>query len=279
MFQEAVHNGHPDAKAMGPCFVDLQNWRTSDTGTWQNFLDAGGANYCDALSFHDYNTCVNGDINEGRNSIEYFFSKLEEAGVDTATTEMWQTEATHAKTSDLFAVAHFRRARFSGDQDDAVGAVRDADGEEPVVVRPVARLLVGIRRSWLPEEPTRRFCHPDLMRTLAEEIHGKLYHHRVDFGSVSANQIFLGNVYGSANTGSVVALVATSPLDLGTVTLQVVGTTNALVTVDAFGNESTVAQSSGRVTVDVGDVLTYRSVAGRRQRVGIRGKRLGTTRW
>lgn len=249
-FHAAVHAGHPDAVAMGPCFVDITNG-----GRWASFLSNGGADYCDAISFHDYNTCLQGDVTQGRNNIQAFFALLESYGVDVANTEMWQTEATHAKDQDLFAVAKWRYARF-----------------------PILKTLLweqyGIPAEknpyWYDEQ--RGFwaysayfmyffsinAQAGLQRVLTDETFGKNFHHPVDFGSVAANEIFIGNVYGESSTGSTMVMACSSAIDpTPTVTLNVLGDAEFLEVVNGNGAVTTVAVVGGKITVDVEDIPTY----------------------
>lgn len=248
LFQGFVHAGHPDAKAIGPCFVDI----TNET-RWRAFLNAGGGNYVDAPSFHDYNTNVQGDINEGRANIETLLSWFDEYGVDYS--EMWQTEATHSKIADLFAVAHPRRARIT-----MIKTLMWEQYGVPMEKNPYWYDLNHGFWSYNSSAWTG-FYSPNpqvgLMRTLADEVFGKNFHHAVDFGSVPANQMFLGNVYGDAVAGSTMALICASYMADSTVTLQIVGTTDPIQVVDSWGNVTSVAQSSGRITVDVLDIPTY----------------------
>ncbi len=250
VFADAVHEANPDAKAIGPCAVDITNL----TG-YRQFGDAGGFGFVDEVSFHDYNTCLNGDVNQARNTIEAFLSMLAE--YDAQDKPRWQSEANHAITS-VVNVYHPRRSR--------IPLLHTMVWEQygvPFERNPIwydwshgfwsyASFMVGGYAGDKTMFPWgTMFC------TYAQEVFGKEFHHPVDFGCVPANNIFIGNVYGDAATGSVMALAATSQMPSSTVTLTVVGTTDPLVVVDAFGVESTVTQSAGRVTVDVQETPTY----------------------
>lgn len=250
LFQAAVHEGHPDAVAIGPCPVDI-----SDLAAWRVFLDAGGGDYCDELAFHDYNTCVNGDINQGRGNIEAFLSMLAEYGLEDMT--MWQTEATHSITS-VYSIYMPRRSRV-----------------------PLLKLLLWDQYG-IPMERNPAWydwshgfwsyssflfmgyggdksMNPwgTLWCVFAQELFGKAFHHPVDFGCVPANKMFIGNVYGDAGAGSVMALACASSMPDSTVTLTIDGTTDDLTVVDSFGNEQDYSQTSGRITVPVLETPTY----------------------
>lgn len=259
-FQEAVHAGNADAKAIGPCTVDICNLDGSlgEKSNWKNFLDAGGGNYLDEISFHAYNTFIQGDINLARATLDRFFAFLKTYGLDTK--PMWQTEA------------HWSPPYF------APGPALMARGGvvSTLWVETFEQYGIPAERNpyWYDWShgfwgvPVFLFCtyHGDksalpavgILGTLAREKYGKAFHHAIDFGSVCANNIFLGNVYGDEATGTVAVLVATSYLGAdSTVTLNVYGTTADLTVVDTWGNESTVSQSAGKVTVPVLDIPTF----------------------
>lgn len=248
-FYWAVKDGHPDAKVVGPGFVNI-----SDLNAWVVFGDAGGFDWCDEISFHDYNTGVNGDFNQARDSIRSFKQVLVDYGQQNKL--LWQTEANHA-VLPVLNVYHPRRSRI-----------------------PMNHILVW-EQNGLPFERNPYWydvshgfwSYPSfyvsgdvgvlppalLICTYAQEVFGKAFDHPIDFGSVAANHMFLGNVYGDAVTtgGSVAVMVCNSSMPNSTVTLSIVGTTDDLTVVDGWGVETTVSQTAGRVTVDVGDTPTY----------------------
>jgi len=251
LFQDAVHTGHPDAKAIGPCTVNISRELN------ERFFELGMGEYCDEISFHDYNAIANGDINLGRNQIEDFLALLAENGQEGKV--LWQTEANHVNVQNVFSVYHPRRARV-------------------VMARTLLWEQYGVpfeRNPYWYDWSIGFWSYPAFMFlnysadksanpqavtlcVLAQETFGKNYHHRIDFGSPSANAIFLGNVYGDARAGSVAAILTGSYLPGATVTLTVHGPTIAsLVVVDGLGNESSVAVTAGHVTVPVEDIPTY----------------------
>ncbi len=242
LFQAYVHAGHPDAKAIGPCPVSI----TSLTG-WESFLAAGGGDYCDEISFHDYNSIVNGDINCGRNTIEAFLDLLDQYG--QADKLLWQTEATHNFSSIVAGVYHPGRSRVTM----AMIMLWEQYGI-PFERNPYwydgshgfwgySSFMLNADRSPNPQVVT--------MSVYAYEVFGKAFHHPVDFGHVIANRMFVGNVYGSASTGSVAALMCASDMVDSTVTLEIIGTTDDIVVVDSAGNSASYAQSSGLITIPV----------------------------
>lgn len=255
LFQHSVHLGHPDAIAIGPCSVTI-----SDLSAWETFLAAGGAEYCDAISFHDYNTCVAGDINQGRNSIEAFRSLLRQYDADHL--DMWQTEATHVITSvggspAAGAVYCPRRSR--------VPLLRILLWEQyglPFERNPLwydwSHGFWGYSSFMFMSYSGDKSSNPwvPLIATLARETFGKNFHHAIDFGCEPANKLFIGNVYGTADSGSVAVVAATSAFDDSSVTFGVDGAAS-LVLVDAFGNESAVSVTGGECQVAISEVPSY----------------------
>ncbi len=248
LFQESVHQGNPDAKAIGPCPVNIQ-----DLTGWRNFLEAGGGDYCDEFSTHMYNSQTGGDINQGRYQISRWRSLLEEFGY--ADKPFWSTESTNVFSS-VYGSYHPRRSRIPVLQTltlEQFGCPREKnavwyDGAHGFNNYP----------SYLIHEDGSINPYGALYRTLAEETFYQLHHHAIDFGSVEANAIFLGSVYKSADFGiSTAVIVSQSHSDDFSVTLAVTGTTDDLVLVDSWGNESTLEQTAGKVTVPIGDTPKY----------------------
>lgn len=249
VFAASVHAGHPDAKALGPAIVNITD------PLIDRFIAAGGLDHTDEISFHSYNSGVNGDINQARFTIEAFLAKVADAG--HAGKPMWQTEALHSITPN-FSVFHPRRAR--------VTLLMWLLWEQYGIPREKNPYWYDWSHgfwsypSWLFNQPqSDKSPNPQvvLMNVLAQETFGKAHHHRIDFGSVPANKIFLGSVYGDSAAGSVAVMVAASYMAGSSVTLTVSGSTSPLTVVDGLGNATTVSQSGGRVTVDVSDIPTY----------------------
>jgi hypothetical protein len=247
MFRAAVKAGNPDAQVIGPCPVDITN------PAWSNFFISGGLNYIDALSFHDYNTAVCGDLNQGRTQIEAFLALLAANGW---TGPLWQTEAQSAMTC-VYGVHHPRRARtcmlhmLLWEQ---YGIPRERNCYWYDVSIGFWGFPVW---AWNGDESSQP--QVPMYRTLTEETFNMPHHHRVYFGSPAADAIFLGSVYGSSTTlgPSTLVLISASHIPGATVTISVAGTTSPLTVVDAFGNTSTVTISSGLAVIPVDDVPTY----------------------
>jgi hypothetical protein len=245
LFQAAVHTGNASAKAIGPCYVSI-NW--AGTQGWYDFFSHGGADYCDEISLHAYNSQTNGDINLGRNSWDAFFGLMRSFGVSKT---LWQTESTSADTP-VYGIYHPRRARVPILQTllcEQYGVTKERNN----YWYDISHGFWGVP-AWFENGDESLEPHALLYRVLAEETWGKPYVGALDFGT-PGNNIFLGNIYTGA-AGTTVALMATSYIEDAAITLQVSGTPTVTV-VDGFGVSSSVALSQGRVTVQLTDVPAY----------------------
>lgn len=247
LFAGAVHAGNPSAKAMGPTFVDL-TWH--DTRGWYAFFNAGGHNYCDAISFHAYNGQTNGDINLGRNTLDTFVALMDQFGVNLP---LWQTESTHSFTS-VYRIYHPRRARvylLQTLQQEQYGVPREQNN-------PWYDTSIGYwdYPAWLENGDGSLNPSAVMYRVLAEETWGKPFDHALDFDE-PGNAMMIGNVY-TGSSSAVVVIQATSFMDEGSVTLLLSGVGAGPVTVvDAFGVTSSQALVSEQCTLTLTDAPVY----------------------
>lgn len=245
LFQDAVHTGNASAVAIGPMPVDITN-----LPAWENFLIAGGGNYCDEISFHDYNSITNGEMNIGRSTIENFIALLTKYGVQNKV--MWQTEATNVFTA-VYGVHHPKRSRV-------------------MMMMVLLWEQYGIPRERNPQwyDVSHGFWsfpsflqHGDgslnpyafMYRTLAEETWAQTHSQRLRFGPVG-DRIFLGSLY-SGSAGKTVVLMSESYMPNSTITLYLTGVTGTVTVVDAWGNTSSQTISNGYVTIPVTEIPTY----------------------
>jgi hypothetical protein len=250
LFQAAVHAGNADALAIGPCPENITT--LTGTNSWTTFLAGGGAAYCDELSFHDYDTIVNGDINEGRTQIAAFLALLAEYDVDLP---MWQTEATNVFYS-VYGVYHPRRSR--------VPLLMTLLWEQYGIPHERNPVWYDYSQgywaypSWLKNADGSLNPVAGLFRTLTEETFGQPYSSALTFPGPAENMM-VGNVYSTPGGGtSTVAIQCASYMPGATVTLNISGAKGSLVVVDGFGNESTVTISTGgQATISVSEIPTY----------------------
>jgi hypothetical protein len=249
LFQDYVHQGNANAKAIGPGFVDLQTTDADPAVGWEPCLANGLADYCDEIAFHAYGDTGPGEINVSRVKFGLFLDALESHNVDKP---LWQTESTSCNTP--------------------VGGIH-----MPVRAKiPILQTLL-LEQFGVPKEQNNYWydlshgfwgipnwfenwdgsLEPEavLYRVLAEETWGKPYASALDFGE-PGNQIFVGNVY-TGSAGSTLAIMAQTRMPEARITLRIVGTSGPLTVVDAFGNSSSVVVRAGKLTVPVLEVPTY----------------------
>lgn len=244
LFRGAVKAGNASAVAIGPCPVEINN-----IGAWESFLAAGGGQWCDEISFHDYNSVPTGDLGAGRDSIEAFLALLDRYGMQGKT--LWQTEAGAAFTA-VYGVHHPRRARVKMMHTllwEQYGLPRERNPHW----YDISHGFWDFPMFW---QMADRSLSPDaaLHRTLAEETFGMNLLDRLDFGELS-NRVALGSLYAGPG-GRCVAIQTTSAMSGATVTIAT-SAAGPLTVVDAFGNTSAVTVSGGLVTVPVAEVPTY----------------------
>lgn len=245
LFQGAVHAGNAGAKAIGPCPVDI-----GDLAAWQVFFTAGGGNYCDEISFHDYNSMTNGDISLGRETITAFKSLLASNGMGAKV--LWQTEAGAAFNS-VYGTYHPRRGR--------VNLLHTLLWEQYNIPR--ERNPVWYDGShgfwsfptWLAMADSSLNPQCAMYRVLAEETFGQAHSQSLTFGPI-ADRIILGSVY-AGTAGSTAVLILTSVMPGATVTLSLTGVPGTLTVVDTFGVVSSVVVTKGKVTFAVTETPTY----------------------
>ena len=250
VYQGSVHAGNASAKAIGPCFVDI-----NDLNGWKTFFDAGGGDYCDEISTHMYNSQYAGEVQIGKNNFSAWFDLLAKYGYSDK--PVWSTESTHF----FIAVNQVYHPRLSRNPllmtlyMEQWGIPR----ERNQVWYDISHGFWSYPAFWEMGDGSLQ-PYPVLYRVLAEETYGKLHHHPLDFGSVQGNVLFIGSVYyGAGDDTSTVVLIPQSYLDGSpTVTLKLLGTVPASVTVvDGLGNESTVTVSSSLAEIPVNELPTY----------------------
>jgi len=246
LFQAYVHEGHPDAVAMGPSSVNIY------TDFLAPFFDAGGGDYCDEFAFHAYNSAPNGNLNTGRTIWQALLDYLD--GLGYGSKQIWQTESTHALTNYYGSTQYRRAVRTQLMYQlllEQYGVPREYNSPWYDVSHGFWTYM-----SWLEQGDTSLFPQCVASRVLAEETWGKPYSHALDMGE-RGDSIYLGSVYTAADTSGCVVLMPTSYIDNASVTLTITGTSSPLTVVDGFGNETSVAQVSGRVTVTPTELPTY----------------------
>lgn len=254
LFQDAVHTGNPAAKAIGPTPVNIGASNLTRLGTYLDYL-ATNSITPDGIAIHSYNTGTNGDINQARADIEQFLASLKTKGLTGI--EVWQTEALQSLTmgnaAPVWMPSHARVGLLMQLLWEQYGVPRERnpfwyDTEHGFWGYP--SWIVGVDNSLQPQVV--------LFSVLGQETFRKNHHHRIDFGSVQANALFVGSVYGDPKSGSTAVMCCASSMPNSTVTLTVTGTTSPLTVVDGAGSTTTkTPDGSGRITVDVNETGGY----------------------
>ena len=231
----------PAAKVLGPavCGVDL-NW-------YRQFYDAGGGQYCDIVSVHDY---------EGNEAIDpghwrWKFGELKNIMTEhgDGAKEIWQTER---------AIGGVRAKLFLG----GVQAVRTGLQRDLLASMGIPNehnYHYYINQVGYSDVPTYAWSgtgpHPMALslRTRDAMTQGRTLAETLDFGA-TGNKIFLGLRYTGAD-GQTLVLRNLGTLDKP-VTLNVQGGSSVTV-VDAFGNQSTLPVVNGKVSVNTSAMGVY----------------------
>lgn len=243
-FYAAVKAGNPNAIVVGPQPVTIN---VADQASVATFL-AGAAAYVDEFSFHFYNGCL-GDLNLGRAVLDAFKATLTAASF---TKPLWQTE--QGTMVSVAGVYHPRRARWQMLQIMLLEQY-GVPLERNHVWYDISHGFWAYPAFWQNSDGSLNPQAP-LIRVYAEETYGKPWASRLSFGTWG-DRIFLGSVYTGGDGTGVAVIAATSEMPGATVTLSVTGASGPLAVSDAWGKTSTVAVTSGRVTVPVSGLPTY----------------------
>lgn len=256
LFADAVNSaGITGAKAIGPTPVAISGGSLTAIEVYLDALAATGLTANDfCFAFHDYNSMENSDVNELRYQIE---ALLIQVYARFPAIELWQTEANYAvpDQTPVFTPAYAKRGVTHQLLWEQYGLPRERnphwyDG----------RLGNFFSKPWFVADGTYSL-HPVavLYSVLGQETFRKAFHHRIDFGSVPANAVFSGSVYGTPILGGVAVMWCHSNMPGSTVTLKVLtGSPLTLTTVDAAGVTGTVSpDGSGLITVTVPEYPMY----------------------
>lgn len=239
-FYATVKAADATAIVMGPSNVG------PTPGDYQNFVEAGGLNYCDAVSFHAYNLSRK-DIGRARRVLANFLGVLRGAGF---TGDVWQTEQGQLMEWD--------------------GRLSTVDASQEVMLQVFLQEINGIPMEhnvmWYDKShgfdsyPGNTFSHylngvsPLALagRNMAAELFNSTLTKKFDFGDDA--DLYLGGVWGFDDGTSVLGFMAQSAT-VPNVTFNISGATGTLVYVDTWGNASTVAISAGQFTLAPGTAL------------------------
>ncbi len=253
LFKAGIQAGNANARVIGPCPVDIVN-------NWPTFFAAGGHQYLDVLSFHDYNTFLGGCLHMARTQIEAMLAIKAQYAPQL---QMWQTEALScsvtigggASSIGMFAPRLSGNTMLKLIMWEQYGLPKERNS----YWYDYSHGFWGVANfQWVQDGGPMPITI--LQRVMAEELFGKPFDYRIDMGSEAGNKIATGSSYKSHQESlapSVAVFIAGSHIPGALVKLNISGTTANITVIDAFGNSSSVAQSSGKIQVPLDDVPTY----------------------
>lgn len=244
-----IHEIDPQAKVMGPQFVDL------NLGWLKTFYKLGGGKYIDILSVHDY---------EGHETIDpvhwrWKFAQIRKimAAHGGADKPIWQTER---------AITGVRGDNFMGGTQ-AVRVMLHQNLLETLGVPNKYNNLFYLNEHGFSKVPSYLWSsagpHPAAltMRTRYAMTAQQRYAGALDFGTVG-NKLFMGLRFTGDNPkqGNIILLsnLGTRPKQL---TLNITGPNSPVIVVDSFGNEKTIPVKAGRVAPVVAQLPIYLKLA------------------
>lgn len=242
-----VHNADPSARVVGPAPVTI-----NPTGPWglawfEDFLDAGGGEHVDVISFHPYNA-VNNDLNQARRVYEAFLDLLATHEVDDKPRWMtewgtfvcvygsfeprWQVQTTMLDLHLMWQILGVHRNQ----------TVYFYDLNNGYWVYP-SSMWSNNRGRILP------YALPAVWRAWVEETWEMELVEALDFGAVE-NRHWIGSRFRHPVTLDECLTIQGSGR-FGPVTLSVSGA-SSLTVVDHFGRTSSVTVTAGKATVECG---------------------------
>lgn len=252
LFSNAVHAASASAKVLSPCTISVAEQYSG----WFKDVLAGAASYIDVVSFHNY-TGGSGELPVQRRVLDNFLAAITAAGVTS-------------------------KPRYNSEFGSAFMAVYGSF-EPRVQSQNIMLELMMCEQYGVPKENVAYFYdwqhgfwdfpswwiqnegnepHPGplmaLLRTYSEELAGKAYAARLDFGTIE-NDHYVGSRFTNPNDGTSVVAVMSGGRYGSTVTLSIGGAAppQNVTVIDPWGNSSTVDVLSGLVTIDVEALPTY----------------------
>jgi len=279
MFRDAVKAGNAGAKVMGPSCVSISpgvgedpvsnnlamgevyRWLTGGVPAdglaatrveFQDGPDRAAKNFIDGFMFHPYNFMV-GDFNSGRYELENMDRLLKKAGVGDL--PRWQGE--FGQMTPVYGLYMPRKAR----QQMLYHLILDQYGvpkERNNLWYDQSHGFWSFPGWWMNGDQSLN-PHALYLRVMAEEVYGKTYTGRVDFGKGVGNNLFLGNLYTADDGSRAMAVVATSHLDNQTMVFQLSATVPGTITWRTSQGVTSTAtvDLNGRVEVPITGTPTW----------------------
>ncbi len=240
-FYNTVKGVDPKLKVLGPGPVSIAPGGNGLVFI-EDFLKAGGAKYIDGFSFHIYNG-VNGDLWLIRKSMDTLTATLKR--YDAGDKELWQTEQGYMAciygAYQPHLQAHWTMLEMM------VFEQYGLTKEHNHLWYDVSHGFWDVPTWWENDDRSFNPALP-LMRVFSEELFGKHFAKRYDFGP-SGNKLYVGSLF--EGEGKRVAAFMSGGSTDGRVELRVKGGAARLHAISAFGVESDVAVSNGNAVLDV----------------------------
>jgi len=244
-FYQTVKGVNPSLKVLGPGIVTIGPGY--GLGWIQDFLNAGGANYIDAFSFHAYNN-VNGDFVLADESLQGLQSLL--AQHNASNIELWQTEQGYP--SALYGVDEPRlQGRWTMVQMMAFEQF-GIPKEHNILWYDVSHGYWDVPDFWENDDYSLDPAAP-LMRVWSEELYGTKYSGAFDFGN-PGDKMYVGDLFTGAN--KTVAAFMSQGDPYGQINLTVSSGTS-IHCVSAFGTASDLPVTAGQVALPVPELPVY----------------------
>ena len=238
--------GGTSAKVTGPGAVCINPFMLY---WYEGFFQGGGDKLIDAFSFHAYNA-VNGDLALGRQSLDSLEVLLQKYGVQDK--PRWQTEqgtiapfygSYHPRTQGRWIMIEkmlFEQYQIPKENDNLWYARSHGFWDVP---------------AWWVNDDNSFNPTAALMRVWSEELHGKKFSARLDFGS-QLETALIGSLF-SGPQGSVVVIQSAGSIGVP-VKVAVANANKTAMVVDAFGVESWVPiDGTGFATITVDELPVY----------------------
>lgn len=249
-FYDTIKSVDPSLKVMGPGTVSVGP--PGHMLQWiDDFFKAGGGDSIDVFSFHIYNG-VNGDLFMGRKTMDTLEALLKKNNADKK--EKWQTEQGFMACVYGAYQPHLQ-ARWT--------MLMYMLFEQYGIPKEHSHYFYDLSHgfwdfpTWF--ENGDRSLNPiaPLMRIWSEELYGKQFVERYDFGA-PGNNLYIGSRF--AGPDGQVAAFQSAGSTKGSVNLSVTGG-DTLHLVSAFGEESDLPVQNGKAMLPVGLLPVYVELA------------------
>lgn len=253
-FAAVVHAAHANAKVLGPCALSIYGDAFDAGGSglkWLNdVLPVVGANL-DGISFHNYDN-PGGNLAANRKAFDNWVATLVRHGQQNK--PRWNTEFGSAFAVGSGAFQPRAQARLTM-LELQLHEQYLIPKENTSLFYDVSHGFWGFPSFWIMREYSPGQVTPigPLMRVWAEELWGKNFSTKLDFGS--ENDLYIGSKF-TASDGSSVITLQSGGGHGGLMSVAVTGA-SSVVQCDAWGNLTTLTVSGGIVTVFVDGLPIY----------------------